>query len=284
MPVLVDLSQFLVMSVMIQTKLEKELDENMVRHVFLNSLRQNRAKFHSEYGELVLCVDSKDRWRQTVFPYYKAHRKKNRDASTLNWKSIFEIFDKIQNELIDVFPYKFIKVSGAEGDDVIATLCKNFPREKKLILSSDKDFVQLHKYPGVAQYDPAKKKFIKEKDPGKFLREHVIRGDEGDGIPNMLSDDDTFVSDEKRQKSVFQKKIDEWLSVSEDEFYRELTEEQKSNYNRNKMLIDFDFIPAELNDSILEEFKKEPKGHRSKILNFFIKNRMKNLIESIQDF
>lgn len=272
------------MSVMIQTKLDKNLSEDMVRHVFLNSLRQNRAKFTKDYGELVIVVDSRDHWRKDIFPNYKANRKKSRDTSPLDWKEVFRIFNQILGEIEEVFPYKVIRVPKCEGDDIIATYCKNFPDEKKLVLASDKDFIQLHKYPNVDQYDPMKKKWVDKKDPRLFLREHIIRGDAGDGVPNILSDDDVLVTNGKKQKAIKQTMLDNWLSLDEDAFVRQLNEQEQSNYNRNKMMIDFEQIPLEINNQILAEIYKEPKGHRSKIMNYFIKKKMKLMMENLRDF
>lgn len=285
MPIIVDGSQFLIMSVMVQTKLEKgKVNEDMVRHVFLNSIRQNRAKFTKDYGEIVIVVDSRDHWRKDIFSHYKANRKKSRDASSLDWKEIFRIFNQILDEMQEVFPYKIIKVPKCEGDDIIATICKSFPHEKKLILASDKDFIQLHKYPNVEQYDPIKKKWVKEKDPDLFLREHIIRGDSGDGVPNILSADDVLITDGKRQTPIKQTQIDTWLQLSEDDFVRQLSEQEQMNYSRNKMMIDLRFIPKDINDAILKEFSKEPKGHRSKIMSYLIKKKMKLMMEHLRDF
>lgn len=285
MPILIDGSQFLVSSLMSQIKFAKDVNEELVRHILLNSIRQNRVKFVKEYGEVVFCMDSKDHWRKDIFKYYKANRKKNRDASSLDWKEIFRIFSVIQTELAEIFPYKFVKVPRCEGDDVIATICKfSNSNEKILILSSDKDFRQLHKYPNVKQYDPIKKQWVKESDPELYLREHIIRGDSGDGVPNMLSADDVLVTEGKRQKPVTEKSIKDWLSVSEDEFYNNLTEDQKINYTRNKLLIDLNKIPEDFEEQIIEEYRKPIKGHRTKILNYFIKNRMKALTECLGDF
>lgn len=285
MPILIDGSQFLISSLMSQIKFNKEISEDMVRHIFLNSIRMNRAKFNKEYGEIVICMDNKDPWRKGIFKHYKANRKKARDSSTLDWKEIFRIFNVIQQELVEVFPYKFVTVYGCEGDDIIATICKFSNQDEKiLILSADKDFKQLHKYPNVRQYDPIKKQWIKENDPERYLREHIIRGDSSDGVPNMLSADDVLVTDGKRQRPVTEIALKAWLSVSEDEFYNNLPEDQQSNYNRNKMVIDLSKIPDEIEENIMDEYRKPATGHRSKIMNYFIKNRMKMLMECLGDF
>ena len=282
--ILVDLSQILIASMMTSSKFQKELDEGMIRHLLLNTIRANRVKFHKQYGEVVLCVDHKHHWRRDVFPFYKANRKKSRDESKIDWKQVFVIFEKLQGELVETFPYPFIKLHGAEGDDVISTIVINYPNEKKLILSSDKDFKQLQRYPNVFQYDLIRSKWIKEPNPELYLREHLIRGDSGDGVPNFLSDDDSLVNPDKKQKSIMTKKLDEWLKMSEDTFYNELSEKEQSAYNRNKMVIDLSRIPDDLSEKIIVEYTKEIPGHRSKLLSYFMKNKLKNLTPLIGDF
>ena len=285
MPILIDGSQFLISSLMSQIKFQKDVSEDMIRHILLNSIRMYRAKFVKEYGEVVICMDNKDHWRKDVFKHYKANRKKARASSGLDWKEIFRIFNVIQDELEQIFPYKFITVPRCEGDDIIATICRfTNPDEKILILSSDKDFKQLHKYANVKQYDPTKKQWIKENNPELYLREHIIRGDSSDGVPNMLSADDILIADGKRQKSVTEKALKEWLSVSEDEFYNNLPSDQQSHYMRNKMLIDLSKIPDEIEEIIMDEYRKPVVGQRSKIMNYFIKHRMKMLMECLGDF
>ena len=73
-----------------------------------------------------------------------------------------------------------------------------------MVLSGDKDFIQLQKYPFVSQYNPIQKKFMSGIDPKQYILEHVIKGDRSDGIPNFLSDDDTFVKN-KRQRPLSKK-------------------------------------------------------------------------------
>lgn len=281
--ILVDTSQFAIGAVMTVAKSNKTLDENLIRHFFLNKIRENRTKFHSKYGELVFAVDSRDTWRKDLFKYYKANRKKSRSNSDIDWSVVYEILDRLIEDLKTVFPYKVVKVPKTEGDDIIAILCMAYRDEKNLILSSDKDFIQLQKFPNVFQYDVVRVRWLKNKNPDMFLREHVMRGDSGDGIPNFLSPDNIFVSD-GRQKSITQKKLDGWLSMPDDEFYRNMSEDQKSHWSRNRMLIDLTQIPDTIKNDIIEEFNKPAGGHRSKILTYFIKHRMKLMTSCLSDF
>jgi len=263
------------------------IDENLIRHMVLNSIRMYNVKFKDTYGDIVICCDDKKYWRRDFFPYYKAGRKKDRDASPFDWNLIFETLNKVRDEIKEHFPYKVIQVDKTEADDVIATLTqkfgvqlKNSTTEKILILSSDKDFMQLQKFANVEQFSPMGKKFLKCGDPDKFLKEHIFKGDRSDGIPNFLSCDDTFVT-EARQKPVTEKKLNKWLEEEPESFCDEV---MLRNYKRNELLIDLSKIPTEYQEKILDAYDNAPKRGREKLLNYFIQNRMKQLMEHIQEF
>jgi hypothetical protein len=287
--ILVDLNQVMISNLMMQPGLNSTgIDENMIRHMVLNSIRMYKVKFGNKYGELVICADDKKYWRRDVFPYYKASRKKARAESPYDWNLIFETLNKVRDEIRENFPYRVIQVDKTEADDVIGTICYTYGAELKnentepiLILSSDKDFMQLQKFVNVEQYSPIAKKFLKEANPVRFLKEHIIKGDRGDGIPNILSSDDTFIA-EARQKPVVEKKLNTWVEQNPEDF---CDATMLKNYRRNESLIDLSKVPTEFFDKILETYRepKQVKG-KDKILNYFIKNRMKLLMEHIQEF
>jgi len=285
--ILIDMNQVCISNLMIQigSKRQNDVDENLVRHMVLNSLRMYRSRFYEEYGELVLCYDSKKYWRREYFPNYKSNRKKDREKSGLDWNLIFETLNNIRDEIRDNFPYKVLDVEGAEADDCIATVVDYISKtptsfEKVLILSGDKDFIQLQKHNFVKQFSPVLKKFVNGQDPHLYIREHILKGDRSDGVPNFLSADDTFVN-ELRQKPLAKKKIDTWVELDPADF---CTEEMLRNYQRNKTLIDLECIPSELKEKILISYLKPAIGDRSKLLNYFIQKRLKNLMDDIGDF
>lgn len=278
--ILIDLSQFMITSVFAQMKpgsYNYELDEDLLRHILLNSLRSVMVK-HKDYGNVVIACDDKDYWRKKVFPYYKAGRKKARDESGLDWNTIFESLHKFKAELRDYFPYKVVQVPNVEADDIIAVLCKHFHQEPIVIASSDKDYMQLQKYPFVMQYNPITKKDMNCNNPEQFLMEHIIKGDPGDGVPNCFSPDNTFVHG-LRQIPVTQKRID---SVMKN--FDSLDEDTKRNFLRNKAIIDFDMIPETVEGNIIFEYSNQPQKDRSKLFNYFIEHKLKNLMEQIGDF
>ena len=279
--IIIDMNQIALASLMMNLNMNKSntADEKMVRHMILNSIRLYRTKYFQEYGEVILSWDSKHSWRRDYFPQYKASRRKGRQKSDLNWDSIFEFLNKIKSEFKENLPYKFIEVYGTEADDIIATLCKNFQDEKVMIISGDKDFIQLQKYSNVKQWSPITKKYINGYNPHIYLKEHIFKGDTSDGVPNVLSPDNTF-TDGLRQRPLGRKKIQTWLNIDIDD----LQDEVKRNYQRNNQLINLDNIPEDLEKEIMVDFCEAQCGDRSKLLNYFIKNKLKELTESIGEF
>ena len=286
--IIMDMNQISLASLMMHLNMTKakEPDENLVRHMILNSIRMYRTDFNQECGEIVLTYDSKHYWRRDYFPNYKAGRKKGRENDSKNWDAIFNCLNKIKAEIKENLPYKFLEVYGAEADDIIATICKysqtekdRSKNEKIIIISGDKDFIQLQKYMNVKQYSPILKKLVNGSNPETYIKEHILKGDTGDGVPNVLSPDNTF-TDGLRQRPLGKKKIEAWLNMDISEF----KDEVKRNYQRNEKLIDLSKIPNELENEILTEFRGAPHGDRSKLLNYFIKSRLKNLTETIGEF
>jgi len=258
------------------------VDESLVRHMILNTIRTYVKKFKESHGpEVVIACDNKNYWRRELFPHYKAGRKKARESSGHDWNAIFECLNKIRGELRDHSPYKVIEVETCEADDIIATLVMKYSATQKImILSSDKDFAQLQKYPNVEQYSPILKKHIVEVLPTAQLKQMIIRGDKGDGIPNILTKDDVFVSG-GRQKPITETKIIGWMNQEPKEF---CNEDMLRNFSRNETLIDLSKIPLTLTEKILDTYESA-KGHsRQDFMNYMIANRLKNLIEVIGEF
>jgi hypothetical protein len=278
-----DLSQVMIATLMVQlgNHTNAEVDENILRHMTLNSIRANKVKFTPEYGELIICADSKHSWRKDAFPYYKANRSEDRSKSELNWSQIFSALNNIRDELKEYFPYRVIQVEHAEADDIIGVLAKEYSHSQNvLILSGDKDFQQLQKYPNIKQYSPTLKKYLKCENPEKFLKEHIIRGDRGDGVPNFLSADDSLVL-KIRQKSISEKKLAAWVDANPFEF---CNESMLRGYKRNEILVNLDYTPADMQKAIIAEYEAQANQTRSKMMTYFIEKRLKNLMEQIGDF
>ena len=282
--IIMDLSQVMISNLMVQlgNHTNAEIEEDLLRHMILNSIRAYNVKFKAQFGEMIIAADAGHNWRRQVFPYYKANRRKNREKSEINWTVVFETLNKVREELKEHFPYRVIHVDGAEADDIIGTIVQEYgdTNEQILILSGDKDFVQLQRYMNVQQFDPVQKKWRKTNDPDRFIKEHIMRGDTGDGVPNFLSADDTFVVG-SRQKPISQKKLDLWLDQDPQVF---CDEKMLRGYLRNQQLVDLNFIPADIKKEVLAQFEEQKGKGRDKLFNYFIERRLKILLESINEF
>ena len=261
-----------------------DINEDLIRHMILNTLRMYNKKFRDKYGQMVIACDSSS-WRKEYYPQYKYKRKESREESTMDWNEVFNIINTVREEIRANMPYKVIQVDGAEADDIIGALAletQEFGKmEDVMIVSADKDFIQLQKFENVRQYSPMTKKFIEDKNPRLYLFEHICKGDSGDGIPNCLSGDNTFV-DGVRQSPMTQKKIATYLSAEDLESV--MGEEVYRNFVRNKKLIDLEEMPAALRENIINTYDTTKAAHKMKVLNYLIKKRCKMLIESVEEF
>mgnify|MGYP001142191967 FL=1 len=292
--IIIDYNQTFISNFMAETRGRPDVDVNvdLLRHMILNQIRNYRKRFSNEYGEVVIACDNRHYWRRDVYPYYKAARKKARDSSGHDWSSIFDALHMIRSELDEFMPYPVLDIDGAEADDVIGALAEYSQSSKTgvlfeeaeavIIISGDHDFQQLQKFPNVAQYSPMKKKMVTlTESPAEVLLEHIITGDKGDGVPNILSADDTFVTEGKRQKPIRKTLLAEWKKMKPEEF---INGEMAAGYVRNKQLVDLSMTPQSIKDDVISSYEKQLEKGRSELLNYFIKYRLKNMIEVAEDF
>lgn len=282
--IIIDFSQISIASFMAQPN--AELSEGFLRHMILNSIRMYNKKYKNEYGQMVIACDGAQSWRKRVFPQYKAHRKKAREESSMDWELFFTYLNTIREEIQANFPYKFVHIQGVEADDVIGTLVEETQEfgkaEPVMIISSDGDFIQLQKYKNVKQFSPIQKKLVANANPHLYLFEHIVRGDKGDGIPNILSSDNAIV-DGIRQSPVTQKKLDVWLSKAED-LKSVMDETTYRNFQRNQQLIDLSKIPQDIKTQIINTYESQEVAPRARILDYLIKKRCNLLVESVSEF
>ena len=277
--ILIDFTQTIIAGLMAQLKNnDGEINENMLRHMILNSCRNYQRRYGPDYGQIVLCTDAANPWRRDFFPLYKANRKKSREADDKDWKLIFDTLHKVKMEIKDNFPYKYMYVSECEADDIIAVLVKHAPEgEDILIVSGDKDFQQLHKFDNVRQWSPNLNKMFDCPDAKLFLKEHILKGDKSDGVPNILSNDDCLDAG-IRQTPMRRPILEKYLRITienDDKYYR--------NYLRNQTLIDFEMIPERITDAILSEYQSvEPV--RGKVFDYLRTQRLNQLLDNIGDF
>ena len=278
--ILLDYSQTVIGSFMAVSRGKPVVEEDLLRHTILNSIRMFRNKFTKDYGEMVICCDGKDNWRKKEFPEYKANRRKNRENDPTDWKTLFELLHEMREELTKYFPYKVMHVDTAEADDIIGVLVDHCEENPTLILSSDKDFIQLQKYQGVRQWSPLQKKFVVG-DPAESLYDKTIRGDTGDGVPNILSSDDTLITEGKRQTPITKKKMELWRGKKPEEFCNEV---MLRNYHRNKTLVDLRETPESIRLNIITNYESQELVSRADLLSYFVSKRLKNLMEHIEEF
>jgi len=288
--ILIDFNQVCLASIMtMQNELKTDdpsKKKDLIRHIALSSIKSYKKKYGKEYGDVVITSDGRGYWRKEYFPQYKGTRKKNREQSDFNWTFIFETLNEIRDDLREHFPYKVLCLQRCEADDVIAVLVEStqeFGRhEPVMIISSDKDFKQLHVYDNVKQFSPMLKKqvSVNKKELHPWLIEHIVKGDSGDGIPNILTTDDALMNGE-RQKTVTSKRLQEFIDNG---FIACKTDEERRNWTRNVVLVDFKHIPQEVKDSIMQAYEAPPKGDKNSVMNYLIKNRCRNLLDEIEDF
>ena len=297
--IILDYSQIALANILpFQKELKYNSEEqtvDLIRHATLSTIKSYKKKYAPEYGDVVIACDGKSYWRKDAFPNYKAMRKVNREKSDLDWKLIFETLSEIREDLKIHFPYKVVHVDKAEADDVIASLVKYsqdhellteglFEEPQKiLIVSSDKDFIQLQKNKNVRQWSPMQKKYVEasQKDIDEYIITHIVKGDSGDGVPNILSKDDVFVNQE-RQKPVMKKRLAEFLEHGIDACRND---EEKRNYQRNSMLVNFKYMPNDVHNSIIHEYENyQPQGDKMKIMDYLIKNKCRLLLDDLEEF
>lgn len=260
-----------------------DIDENFIRHMILNSLRMYRSKHHSKYGELVICTDGMKNWRYDVYPHYKFKRKDARKESKMDWNEVFRITNMVLDEIEENFPYRVVRHEKCEADDIIAALCENTQEfgkhEPVLIVSSDKDFAQLQRYGNIHQYSPMKKRFIVEETPRKQLMELIMKGDQSDGVPNVLSPDNSFV-DSIRQNPLRKKVLDELINDPKSH-----GEEIFRNYCRNKKLIDLSETPQVVKEEVIYTYENQDKwDNKGKVFPYLVSKRCRQLLENVEEF
>ena len=281
--ILVDFSGICLATILIN----KENDERMIRHMTLNSLRMYNQKFKEDYGQMVLACDGPNNWRKEYFPQYKGVRRKGRQESTFDWNEAFRILNSLREEIRDNFPYKVVHMDQCEADDIIGTLVENSQEfgnfEPIMIVSADGDFKQLQKYDNVSQWSPLTKKLVEEGHPRQNLKLKILQGDTGDGVPNVLSDDNTLIEG-RRQTPLSKKKKETILQDLSDgellyaaSWYR--------NYCRNETLIDLSKTPSSLKQNIINNFmEQDPWGNKGKVFPYLVSKKMNRLIESVTEF
>lgn len=285
---LVDMSNLVFSSVTeYHNRTGEQIKIDTLRHMTLTNLKalKDKLSIFCEDGMVVLCFDGKTYWRREEFKHYKGRRKINRDKATLDWDALFIAYAQLKEEIKESLPLYSLTVDGAEADDLIAVLATRFASSHKIcIASSDTDFIQLqlNVNKNIKQWSLYHKKFITPKNEKYDLFEHILRGDTTDGVPNILSDDDTFMDDNKRQKQMRQTKIDLWRphGIAAPEKFCEDAETLK-RFERNKKLIDLREIPEHVAQKIVDEFDNL-KPVQTKVFGYLVAHRLTGILKQGQ--
>lgn len=288
---LVDLSQIVHATVTATFKEGDKIDVSMMRHLILSTLKHNVLKFRKDgYEEVVICVDNAmpSYWRREVAYFYKKNRAKAREESDWDWDGYFEGLRTVIEEFKKNMPYVIMDIPKAEADDSIAVLTKKLTLEghKVMIISSDGDFTQLHKFPNVSQYSPMMKKLVKAKSgsPALDLMTKLIKGDKKDNVASINVRSDFWYTrvDGERTPSTKTKFIEECLDASD--ISELLSETQYQRFKENQVMIDFEFIRQDIKDAILDLYNNYKKPGKGKIYPYFVKSGLSKLIKDVGDF
>ena len=223
----------------------------------LYSIRKLIRKFNPD--RVIYCKESYDgNWRKSIYPDYKANRAAKRESAVVDMNKFFEI----NNEFIAglercMKQSQFLTVPHLEADDLIALTVMTQPNWDVTLVSTDKDFYQLHAYKNFHQYDPIKEEYIQIINPEMALLEKVVRGDRIDNIPSIKKGVGT-----KTFAKIFNQGLNEWL----------VENNLQDAFDRNQKLISFRCIPEEFKSQVkntLEDFEKQPFDSRE-FFNFII--------------
>lgn len=256
-----------------------------------------RMLYKDRINEVILALDSQS-WRKIVYPHYKAHRKKSREESKVNWDLYSERKNKFLDELKEFIPFKIISVNRAEADDILGTLV-NFNRVyNPIIVSMDVDYMQLSKKARI--YNPIKKEFNKPIDTEKFLLYSALVGQKKDNIFNVKTPWDW--PETKKRPPMGEKGIDKLIQNNELESFLDTPieyefpveiENQESItykqtivprelYNINRKLIDFSCTPKVMADATINTYDNYVMGaNPDRLYEYF---RHKNWREMIDNY
>jgi hypothetical protein len=247
-----------------------------LRIILWSALGDLNAQHRHRYGKMCVAMDNKPYWRSEIFPHYKKNRKKLGDE--IHWG----IINEMELRLKDHTPWKIISIPTLEADDIIGTLAPIMAqKEECLIVSPDGDFRQLQIHENIHQIDIIRGRDMSCENPELFLREAFICGQTKDGIPNMLSDADTFVDPTKRQKPMTAKRKREFLKT-DPAFWDDKT--HLARYRENEKLIDLAKIPDDIKRKVKYEFALWPTTGKKPLRKYFVENRMAQCADNVRNF
>lgn len=282
--IIIDFSGSLHFNVHSLDKMGEDITKENLRIGLLNSLLFFMKEFKQEYGpEVVVALDGNS-WRKDKFEYYKFKRKESRDKDKFDWKEIHKFYSEIIEEFKGNLPYKFLRLEGAEADDIVAKLVR-YKDGEILIIGSDKDYLQLQLNSKVKQYCPMKKEYITAdiEDIKYKLFFHIMKGDSSDGIPSVINKSNCFYKG-IRQKPLRETYIKETYEKAKNGELEEFVGEEIYNrFIENKELIDFRCIPTQIQEKIVSSFEEYGELNYN-VYKYITTHNLNNFFEEINNF
>jgi len=233
------------------------LENQVFMKHFDDTYMKNLIKFKNMYNipyENMIVVRDCPRetiWRMNLYPEYKANRKNTCSYKNKKYNigNIFKhIYNSLYPQLEKQYGFKILKVDNAEADDIIAVLASKIRELDKnrliVIISNDNDYLQLVNEKTLIWSLQNKLLNTKvETTAEEILLRKILKGDDSDNIPSLIGN-----INEKDLNEMIKdpKKLNEWLDNNPD---------KKEGYVSNRKLIDFQFIPDEIKNLIINECK-----------------------------
>jgi hypothetical protein len=188
---LIDMSNMLYRAFHANIKENDDILTSMCHHSALMSMQYLYNKYKPD--EIVAIFDSHS-WRKDYTKYgaitHKPYKGNRRKDLTQKEKEQFEVFDghieEFYEYLRDYSALIVLKRNMLECDDIMAGFVDKYTDDKHIIISSDKDFIQLLNHPNVALIEPEHEKARSladwNFDSEFFMFEKCLRGDAGDNV------------------------------------------------------------------------------------------------------
>ena len=239
--------------------------------------------------DVIILMDQKDPehnyWRNYIMKEYKGTRSK--------WSCPIpkDIFNKqmqvMKDDVKKHFPWKIVKVTGAEADDSVGVLTRRLNDAVNVVISTDSDLQQVLVNDMNYIYEPRKNIIIDHTADTKYdLFVKFIKGDAGDGIPNIFSDEDTLITQGKRQKAVKKTLVNEMYEEYQNNGFKsvkdkyEWTDVITTRFVHNRKMIDLKMIPEDIVNSINKEYDEfVPNGDGTTFMNYCINQGLTPLIQ-----
>jgi hypothetical protein len=272
----------------------------MCLHVALYSANKLFKQYKPD--RVVFAFEGGNNWRKEYTKNaisgvgYKANRVQDKSMEHL-----FELIKDFKDVMANYTSNVVLAVPGLEGDDVIGGYVQTYasPNDTIYVVSADRDFIQLLKYPNTYLVDPNTGKFRNQpgdkdycEDIDYFMFLKCVRGDGGDNVPSAFP-------------RVRESKI---RAAYEDSYHREnfmnttwekpCIDENGNPYKQtmrvgdlfveNQMLMDLSKQPTEIREYMLEQVKatvENPgKYNNFRMLQFLGKHKLNQILNKLNDF